>query len=156
MKVDELMTRPVATCSSEDSLEQAARILWEADLGCLVVIDAERRPVGMLTDRDIAMAAYTQGVGLRDASVASAMARAVRSCAAGTSVGELESLMQSAQLRRVPVVDAEGRLLGIVSLGDLAHHAHSSPLRMPEIPGVAKTLAVITERRQPQPAAAAE
>ncbi len=55
--------------------------------------------------------------------------------------------MQAAQLRRLPVVDADGKVIGIIGLGDLARSAHSSALRMTEIPGVAKTLASITERR---------
>lgn len=156
MKADELMTRNVATCSSDDSLEQATRMMWEADLGCLVVTDAEQRPIGMITDRDVAMAAYTQGVRLRDTSVATAMAREIRSCVAETAAGEVETLMQSAQIRRVPVVDSQGKLVGIVSLGDLARSAHSSPLRMPAIPGVAKTLAVVTQPRPRLSAAAAE
>ncbi|HWA70722.1 MAG TPA: CBS domain-containing protein [Polyangiaceae bacterium] len=156
MNANELMTRNVATCWKDASLEQAARIMWEADVGCLVVTDAERHAVGMLTDRDIAMAAYTQGVRLGEASVAGAMANRVCSCSPETSAADVEALMQSAQIRRVPVVDSDGKLLGIVSLADLARSAHSSPLRMPAIPGVAKTLAVITERRQPVPASAPE
>lgn len=156
MKADQLMTRTVGTCSSDDSLERAANLMWEHDLGCLVVIDAEERPVGMITDRDVAMAAYTQGVRLCDTSVATAMAREVISCGAEASAADVESLMQSAQIRRVPVVGSDGKLVGIVALGDLARAAHSSPLHMPAIPGVAKTLATVTARRQPAPAAAAE
>lgn len=156
MNAEELMTRAVSTCSRDDSLEQAARLMWEGDVGCLVVTDAEHRPVGMLTDRDVAMAAYTQGVALRDASVASAMAREVQSCVATTPAADIERLMQSAQIRRVPVVDADTRLIGLVTLGDLARLAQSSPLRMPAIPGVAKTPAAVTERRRPAAVAAAQ
>ena len=53
MKAAELMARDVRTCSKDDSLEQAARIMWESDLGCLVVTDPEERPVGIITDRVI-------------------------------------------------------------------------------------------------------
>lgn len=147
MKAEDLMNRDVRTCSKEDTLEQAARTMWEADVGCLVVTDESRRPIGMITDRDIAMAAYLQGVALRDGRVAGAMSHEVRSCAPDASVGAVESLMQEAQIRRVPVVAEDGALLGIVTLGDLAHNASSSPLRVPAIPGVAKTLAAVTERR---------
>jgi CBS domain-containing protein len=156
MKANELMTENVATCSKDDSLEQAARIMWEGDLGCLVVTDADQHAVGMITDRDVAMAAYTQGARLRDTSVASAMAHVVRSCSPETPAGEVEALMQSAQIRRVPVVDSDGKVLGIVTLGDLARMTQSSPLRMTAVPGVAKTLATVTERRQPIAAAAAQ
>jgi CBS domain-containing protein len=82
------------------------------------------------------------------------MATEVKTCREGTPLGEVESLMRSAQIRRVPVVDAEGVLAGIVTLGDLAHNAQSTPLHVPQIPGVAKTLADITQRRWGRVAAA--
>lgn len=147
MKVEDLMTRNVCTCSPNDSLEQAARLMWESDIGCVVVTDGEKKPIGMLTDRDIAMAAYTQGVALRDARVESAMAREVLTCAPGASLTEVENTMQKAQIRRVPVVDASGKLTGVVTLGDIARSSQSSPVRVTEIPGLARTLASITERR---------
>jgi CBS domain-containing protein len=77
-------------------LDQAARTTWESDLGCagvcLVVTDDARRPIGMITDREIAMAAYTQGVPLRDARVQTAMARQVATCRPGTSLSDVETL----------------------------------------------------------------
>lgn len=147
MKAEELMTRDVQKCSKDDSLEQAARLMWEFDVGCLVVTDSEDRPVGMITDRDIAMAAYTQGVRLHEARVESAMAHDVKTCAPGSSLGDIEGVMRAAQIRRLPVVQSNGRLAGIVTLGDIARSSQSSPLRAAEIPGVAKTLAVVAEPR---------
>lgn len=147
MKASDLMTRDVRVCSREDSLEQAARTMWESDIGCLVVVDAERRPVGMITDRDIAMAAYTQGVLLRDAHVWTAMSAHVVSCSPGMSLADLESRMRTTQVRRLPVVDAEGQLVGIVALGDIARSSQSSVLRKTESPGLARTLASITAPR---------
>lgn len=154
MKAEDLMTRDVCTCSPGDSLEQAARIMWDSDVGCLVVTDGEQRPIGMITDRDIAMAAYTQGVPPRDAHVANAMSKQVMTCSASTSLGEIESTMRAPQIRRVPVIDANGALIGIVALGDIARSAQSTPFRRTEIPGLAKTLASITERRSSHVAAA--
>jgi len=154
MRAEEMMTRHVHTCSKDDSLEQAAGIMWESNVGSVVVTDGEQHPIGMLTDRDIAMAAYTQGRRLADTQVSTAMARELKSCAPGASLGELEALMQAAQVRRIPVIDAKGRLLGIVTLGDLAKHAQSSPLHLPSVPGVAKTLAAISELRVPTAMAA--
>jgi CBS domain-containing protein len=147
MKAEDLMVRDVRKCSKDDSLEQAARIMWETDVGCLVVTDSEDRPIGMITDRDIAMAAYTQGSLLRDARVESAMAHDVKTCAPNSSVGDVEVVMRSARIRRIPVVKSNGKLAGIVTLGDIARSSQSSPLRAAEIPGVAKTLAVVTEPR---------
>lgn len=154
MKAEDLMTRKVCTCSQDDSLEQAARLMWESDVGCLVVTNGEHQPIGMITDRDITMAAYTQGVLLRDARVGSAMARHVLTCSLETSLGEVESSMRKAQIRRLPVVDAAGKLAGIIALGDIARSSQSSPARMVEVPGLAKTLASITERRWSEAVAA--
>lgn len=154
MKAGELMTRDVRTCSADDSLERAAHVMWTHDVGCLVVIDGDRRPVGMITDRDIAMAAYIQGVRLLDAHVASAMASRVVTCSPSTSLVELENIMRSSQIRRVPVVDSSGELVGIVALGDIARSAQSSPLKVAESPGLARTLAGITARRSAQATAA--
>ena len=57
MRAEQIMTRNVFTCSAVDTLEQAAHEMWEADVGCLVVTDALIRPIGVISDRDIAMAA---------------------------------------------------------------------------------------------------
>lgn len=156
MHAGQLMTRQVRTCSREDTLESTARQMWECDVGCVVVVDSEQRPIGVLTDRDVAMAAYTQGTALRDSRVDSAMSRQVKTCPPGASVRDLEDLMQSAQIRRIPVVNEQGKLMGLVSLGDLARSAHSGPLHMPSIPGVAKTLAKLSEPRLHPSLAAAE
>lgn len=154
MKAEELMTRDVRTCSEDDSLERAAHVMWTHDVGCLVVVDCHGRPIGMITDRDIAMAAYIQGVRLLDAHVASAMASSVVTCSPSTSLADLENTMRSAQIRRVPVVDSARKLVGIVALGDIARSAQSSPLKVTEIPGLARTLAGITARRSAQATAA--
>ncbi|HET9929673.1 MAG TPA: CBS domain-containing protein [Polyangiaceae bacterium] len=146
MKVRELMSHNVCTCSPETSLHEAAHIMWTCDVGCLVVTDDDRRPIGMITDRDITMAAYTQGVTLHDARVSSAMARTIVTCSVDASSHEVELLMNRAQVRRVPVVDALGRLMGIVALADLARAAQH-PLHIAEMPGLTKTLAAITQRR---------
>jgi CBS domain-containing protein len=128
--------------------------MWESDIGCVVVTDQSERPVGMITDRDIAMSAYTRGAPLCNVKVDDAMANEVKTCSADTPLSEVQTLMRSARIRRVPVVDSEGMLVGIVTLGDLARSAQSSPLHLSQIPGVAKTLAGITQRRSGQVAAA--
>jgi CBS domain-containing protein len=148
MRVERAMTKNVFTCLAHQTLEQAARTMWEADIGCLVVIDEDRRPIGMITDRDIAMAAYTQGVALRDALVSSAMSHRVLTTRPDARLSEVESSMRSEQVRRIPVVEPSGTLVGIVTLGDLAHAAQSGPLGIPVIPRVAKTLSSVTERRK--------
>ena len=146
MRIEDLMTHTVNTCFAHDTLEQVAHEMWDCDTGCLVVIDAYRRPIGVITDRDLAMAAYTQGVPLRSLRAATAMSTEVVTCYPGTTVRELELKMQEAQVRRVPVVDTAGILVGIVTLADLAHSAQLSSTPMSELPGVAITLGKITRR----------
>ena len=83
MNVGQLMTRTVHACNPDDPLHVAAQIMWEQDCGCVpVVVDEEggSRVVGMLTDRDVCMAAYTQGKALAVIKVSSAMSREVCSC----------------------------------------------------------------------------
>ncbi len=120
MKVRDLMTSDVKHCGVNDSLNRAAQIMWESDCGCVPVVDEQARPVGILTDRDVCMAAYTQGVALAAASVASAMAREVYSCGPADSLAEALKQMKTHRVRRLPVVDDDGRLVGIISLNDIA------------------------------------
>jgi len=148
MKMDALMTKKPATCRPDDTLAEAARTMWETDVGCLPVLDSEGFPIAMVTDRDICMAAYTQGVPLSASHVSSAMSRRLVSVTENAKLAEVESLMQKNQIRRVAVLDVAGQLAGIVTLGDIARHAEQGLLRKPiEGLGVAKTLAGIVERR---------
>jgi CBS domain-containing protein len=148
MAIKDIMTTGVFHCSPADTLSTAARIMWEHDCGCLPVVDSEQRVIGMITDRDICMAAYTRGIGLNEGSVASVMTRDVFACTPDDPVKDVEALMQRRQVRRVPVVNSVGRLEGIVTLGDLARYAHQRTLRSAAaIPGVTRTLAAITENR---------
>ena len=126
MNVSELMIAEVKSCSTHDNLQRAAQIMWENDCGVVPVLDADRRVVGMVTDRDICMAAYTQGQPLSQIPVTKAMAKQVHGVREAEGVEAAEALMQRARVRRVPVLDAEGRLKGILSLNDLARHVHRS------------------------------
>lgn len=134
--------------SLDATLADAARIMWDKDLGSLPVVDEEGRVIAMITDRDICMAAYTQGVPLAASNVATAMSRRLVSCSPDTTLPEIERLMLSAQLRRLPVIDVMGALVGIVTLGDIAHHSQSGSIfHRFEAAGVTKTLSAVTERR---------
>ncbi|HZO83243.1 MAG TPA: CBS domain-containing protein [Candidatus Binataceae bacterium] len=123
MKVKELMVREVRGVAADDSLGEAARIMWEHDCGCVPVVDQELHVVGMLTDRDICMAAYTQGVSLGQGRVASAMSRRLYWCEPEDSVREAAKIMREVKVRRLPVIDPEGHLVGILSLNDIARKA---------------------------------
>src|SRR3569832_1526531 len=119
-----IMSKPVAVCQLNDSLDQAARLMWEDDCGAGPVVDSAGRAVAMLTDRDICMAAYTQGKPLRDVSVRTAMSQSLHTCSPEASLESVEQQMMQHQIRRIPVVDSEGRPVGILSLNDLARAAN--------------------------------
>ncbi len=150
MNASDLMTRTVKTCSAEDNLQRAAQLMWEADCGALPVVDSAGQLVGIITDRDICMAAYTRGAPLWQIPVSSTMARGVYSVSEDDSVDSVEALMRRAQVRLVPVLDGGGQLKGIVSMNDLARHAHRSGFHKGDgLSGdhVVQTLAAICESR---------
>jgi CBS domain-containing protein len=126
MNVDQLMTRNVRACHPADSLSEAARIMWDRDCGCVPVVEPENgtaRLVGMITDRDVCMAAYTQSRLLSEIEVRSAMATTVRSCRSTDSVASALKTMEDNQLHRLPVVEQNGHLVGLLSLADAAREA---------------------------------
>jgi CBS domain-containing protein len=123
MNVGQLMTRVVETCRSGDNLAVAAAKMWDHDVGCLPVLGDDDRIVGMITDRDICMAGYIQGRQLIQIPVAAAMSKELYSCRAEDALIEAEETMRSHQIRRLPVVDGNGAVVGLISLNDLAREA---------------------------------
>lgn len=119
MKVREIMTGAVGSCAPETNLAAAARIMWEKDCGSAPVLDAAGKVVGMITDRDICMALTTRNKLAADVTVGEVIGGAAKTCAPDDDVSAALKTMQSEQLRRLPVVDDEGRLVGILSLNDV-------------------------------------
>jgi CBS domain-containing protein len=144
MKIEQVMTAPVITCRVHDSLADAARAMWEHDIGCLPVVDDSERVVGIITDRDICMAAYTQGAPLHAIRMPVAMSTRVLSCRASDPLASGERAMAQGQVRRLPVLDDDGRPLGIVSLNDLARASQRMDVSTKE---VATTLAAVCAPR---------
>lgn len=118
MLVSQVMTRDVVTCSPEDDLERAARRLWDHDLGALPVV-REGRVVAMLTDRDVCMAAWTQGRRLDECTVSSAMSRDLFACHPTDELVDALMIMSMRQVHRLPVVDLQGGLVGMLTVTDL-------------------------------------
>ena len=125
MRVEQLMSRPVQCCRQEDTLGHAAQLMWDHDCGCLPVCggDGTARVVGVITDRDICMCALFQDKPLRDLRVFEAMAKQVQVCRPSDSLADAEKTMRQTRIRRLPVVDEQGMLVGMVSLADLAQEA---------------------------------
>ena len=158
MNVGQLMTQSVRSCRAEDTLNMAAQIMWDNDCGCVPVVDAERRVIGMLTDRDACMAAYTQGGPLRALKVSAAMSKKVVSCRPEDTLAAAEGLMKAKQIRRLPVVDADAHLIGIISLNDIAREAEREGTRAKKevtTDEVALALATICRPRSERAVAAA-
>ena len=144
MKVEQLMTSDVKSCREYNTLNTAAQVMWDHDIGCVPIVDQENRVVGMLTDRDVCMSAYLQGAPLRAASVTSAMSKEVCLCRSDDDIASVERLMQEKQIHRVPVVDAQGRLAGIISLNDIAREAsRESETKTPREVGDAEVTSTI-------------
>src|SRR5437879_2684561 len=110
-----LMSKNVFSVQQTATCEAAARLMWEGDVGSVPVLDDNQRVVGIITDRDICMSAYTRGQRLEDIPVRVAMAKNVI-CARDTDdISVVEKLMQQHQVRRVPVCDRDGRVVGMVA-----------------------------------------
>ncbi len=118
MKVSDKMTRQVRLASPDDSIQQAARVMAEADAGALPV-GQDDRLVGMVTDRDIAVRAVAQGKG-PDTRVQEVMSPGVEYCFEDEELDQVARKMAEKQVRRLPVVNRQKRLVGILSLGDVA------------------------------------
>ena len=129
LRVDSIMSRQVLTCRATDSVNLAAQIMWEHDCGCVPVVDDAGRPMGMITDRDICMAAFIRGKKLSEIAVSRACSPRIFVCHSDLAVATAMEIMARAQVRRLPVVDAEGRLVGIVTLSDIARNARFARLR---------------------------
>lgn len=146
MDIATVMTRDILTCSQNDTLEGAARAMFEHHCGILPVTDEEGRAVGVITDRDICRAAYIEGQALTEIPVWAAMSTTLVAASPSASLDDVAELMQSCQIRRVLVVDDEQRAIGIVSLADLARpFARDQPGDGMSADGVARALAAIVQ-----------
>jgi CBS domain-containing protein len=147
MIVSQLMTKTVWRCKTTDHLEVPAQLMWDHDIGCVPVVEGGA-VVGMITDRDICMAAHTHGLPLVEIAVTDAMSRTLWSCFPDDDVGSVARRMAMHQLHRMPVIDFLGRLVGIVTLNDLARAARRSGSIAPA--QVSYTLSAIACPRLPQ------
>jgi CBS domain-containing protein len=129
LRVHELMTRRVTSVHPASSVERAARLMEDGDFGALPVVGDNGVLVGIVTDRDIVVRIVARGREVRNAIVADCMSERVVACYAHESVAECMRQMARHRVRRMPIVDDRGRLVGILSQGDLARHAFHRPVR---------------------------
>jgi CBS domain-containing protein len=118
MLVSEVMTAQVATASPRTTLREIAQTMAKVETGVVPVTD-DGKVVGLVTDRDIVIRAVAEGLG-QDTPVADIMSKDVETCAEGDNVADAAAKMGAHQIRRLVVLNDGGKLVGIVSLGDLA------------------------------------
>jgi len=146
MNVLDVMTREPSAVRMVDRLDQVARILWEQDCGFVPVVDAANELVGVVTDRDLCMASYTQNKPVANVPVLGAMAREVAVCHPDDSLTSAMELMAKVQVHRLPVVDVRGVLVGVLSSNDLLQLA----ARHPEVLSATDALATLAAISQPR------
>ena len=121
MKISDIMSRDVQVARPEDTLRDAAETMARIDAGSLPVCDG-RRLLGIVTDRDIVVRGLAKGLGA-DSSITQVMTEGVEYCFDDDDLVEVSDKMAASQIRRIPVVDRDKNLVGIVSLGDVAREA---------------------------------
>lgn len=148
MRIEQIMTKQVSSCSPDATLAEAAQLMWDHDCGCLPVCNGASRVAGVITDRDICMSALFKGKPLYELRVSDAMSRQLQACLASDSLADAEKAMRQARIRRLPVVDGQGSLIGMISLADLAREAareNNSPKQEITETEVGDTLAAICQ-----------
>jgi CBS domain-containing protein len=121
MRISEIMSRDVRVARPQDSIQSVARQMAEIDAGSIPVCDGERLQ-GMVTDRDIVVRAVSEGRSFETA-VSEVMTSDVEYCYDDDDIGDAADRMAELKVRRLPVVDRDKRLVGIVALGDIAQRA---------------------------------
>ena len=137
MQVHEIMTPDVEVIHPDATLKEAAEKMSQLEIGPLPVCDGERL-VGMLTDHDITIRATAQGCDPNTTTVRNAMTSEVVYCFADQEVQIAAQMMEMRQIRRVPVVNRDKRLVGMVSLGDLSVETQDQALAAKTLEGVSE------------------
>lgn len=147
MRAGDMMSRNVFTVYPEDRVGYAARLMRDYDFGALPVVDWEGRLIGILTDRDISMRLVANEADIHNTIVGDCMTDGAFACHADDPVRECLRQMSRHQIRRLPIVNDWGQVIGIVSQGDLARHAGNYPGRG-ERRATADVLCAISEPRR--------
>lgn len=150
MQVEKVMNARPRSVKPHQSLADVVAIMVERDCGWVPVVDDAQRVVGVLTDRDICLAAHDRDKRLKNIAVEGVMRTNVHACRPKDRVSDAHALMRARRIRRLPVTDKEGKLVGLLSLSDLARRAGMNDEDKPKgltSHDVAYTLAAICEPR---------
>ena len=149
MNVTDLMTTPVRTCRTTARLGEAARIMLVAGCGCVPVVDRRGRLAGMLTDRDVCLAVAARHQSPWEIPVRVVMSPNIVSVPIDDRVDAVLAAMKEHQVRRVPIVDADGHVKGLISIDDAIRRIGVGPGRL-HAEAVADVLRHICARVEPE------
>jgi len=152
MKIKDVMSRPVHSCERETNLAEVAKMMWDYDCGSIPVTTGDRKVVGIITDRDVCIAVATKHRKAEDIVAGEILNdkknKIVFTCEPVTDIAYAMQEMLNHKVRRLPVVDEVGRLVGIVSIDDLIMAANDTKGKSPSYVEVIKTYESIC--RHPQ------
>jgi CBS domain-containing protein len=153
MIVKDLAAFDVKSCAPDTDLATVAKIMWDCDCGAAPVVNEERKVIGMITDRDICIAAATRSASPADLKVRDVMSGDVYACGIGDDVRTALKTMKERRVRRLPVLDGQERLAGIISMNDLVMRAECRTEA--DVPGeefLATLKSICTHSREAVPA----
>ena len=150
MKVQDIMTSDVQCCGPDTNLAAAAKMMWDSDCGALPVLNVQGQVMGMITDRDICMATATKNKPASDITVWETVSGKVYTCHISDDVHAALNIMKREKVRRLPVVDEDGVLQGIVAMNDfvlLAGEAKGGKAPAVSYEDVVRTMKTISAHR---------
>jgi CBS domain-containing protein len=150
MKVQDIMTSDVQCCGPDTNLAAAAKMMWDSDCGALPVLNVQSQVLGMITDRDICMAVATKNKPASDITVWETVSGKAHTCKMSEDVHTALDIMRREKIRRLPVIDEDGILQGMLSMNDLIlaageHRGRSAPELSSE--DVIRTMKAISAHR---------
>ncbi len=117
--LDQIMHRNLVTLEPHAPVSEAARLMADRDVGCVVVLNANGKPRGIITDRDIVVRCIARNIDVWDTTVENIVSEELATCRVDDGIFDCIEKMREAGVRRMPVVDKKGHAVGIVSFGDL-------------------------------------
>ncbi len=147
MKIKDRMVKSVSVCRPEDNLAEVTAMMWEGRCGALPVLDAEEGVISMITDRDVCIALGTRNLRASDVHVKDVAPPRVFVCLDSDDISYALKTMVSQNVRRLPVINNEGKLVGIISIDDFLLHSEPGKAGVLSLE-VLEALKTIIENRQ--------
>ena len=149
MRARDIMTRDPFCLRREDTARLAAQLMRDKDCGVIPIVDDSRRIVGIITDRDLAIRAIAVGKSA-DTRLSELMTQNVHCCSADDDLRDVERKMAELQVRRICIVDAGGRCMGIIAQADIARAAHDNAVSEQEVALVVEQISEPGNRVRPK------